>query len=149
MIGFCGNKYTTFFQLKGSLMKAVADRATLPVAHPDAGATLSKAVRNAASLLDIRQNALGRILGVSPATASRLCAGTYRLSPDRGKEWELAVLLVRLFRSLDALLGHDADARKWLASDNLGLGQTPLALMESAEGLVQVLHYVDAHRGRI
>ena len=130
-------------------MKAVADRPTLPQPHADAGATLSKAVRNAASLLDIRQNALGRILGVSPATASRLCAGTYRLSPERGKEWELAVLLVRLFRSLDALLGHDADARKWLTSDNLGLGQTPMAMMESAEGLVRVLHYVDAHRGRI
>ena len=130
-------------------MKAVADPPILAQTHPDAGATLSKAVRNAASLLDIRQNALGRILGVSPATASRLCAGTYRLSPERGKEWELAILLVRLFRSLDALLGHDADARKWLTSDNLGLGQTPLAMMESAEGLVRVLHYVDAHRGRI
>ena len=87
-------------------MKAVADRPTRPQAHPDAGATLSKAVRNAAGLLEIRQNALARILGVSPATASRLCAGTYQLSPERGKEWELAVLLVRLFRSLDALLGH-------------------------------------------
>jgi uncharacterized protein (DUF2384 family) len=149
MIGFCRNGNQTLFQQKGSSMKAVADRPTLPEAHPDAGATLSKAVRNAASLLDIRQNVLGRILGVSPATASRLCAGTYRLSPERGKEWELAILLVRLFRSLDALLGHDADARKWLNSDNLGLGQTPLAMMESAEGLVRVLGYVDAHRGRI
>jgi hypothetical protein len=39
--------------------------------------------------------------------------------------------------------------KKWLTSDNLGLGHAPLALMESAEGLVRVLHYVDAHRGRI
>jgi DNA-binding XRE family transcriptional regulator len=130
-------------------MKAAAARPVPPQAHPDASATLSKAVRNAASLLEIRQNALARILGVSPATASRLCAGTYQLSPERGKEWELAILLVRLFRSLDAMVGHDADAKKWLASDNLGLGQPPLALMESAEGLVRVLHYVDAHRGRI
>ena len=130
-------------------MKAVTARSALPQVHPDAGATLSKAVRNAAGLLEIRQNALARILGISAATASRLCAGTYQLSPERGKEWELGILLVRLFRSLDALLGHDADAKKWLNSDNLGLGRTPLALMESAEGLVSVLHYVDAHRGRI
>ena len=130
-------------------MNALAHQSNLPHPGPDAGATLSKAVRNAASLLEIRQNTLARILGVSPATASRLCAGTYQLSPERGKEWELAILLVRLFRSLDALLGHDADSRKWLNSDNLGLGQRPLAMLESAEGLVQVLHYVDAHRGRI
>jgi hypothetical protein len=58
-------------------------------------------------------------------------------------------LLVRLFRSLDALLGHDADARRWLADDNLGLQGRPLDMMESAEGLVRVLQYVDAHRGRI
>ena len=130
-------------------MSAQASRTDLPHTAPEAGATLSKAVRNAASLLEIKQNSLARILGVSPATASRLCAGTYQLSPERGKEWELAILLVRLFRSLDGLLGHDADARKWLVSDNLGLGQRPLTMMESAEGLVQVLHYVDAHRGRI
>ena len=90
-------------------MKAVADRSAVPEVHPEAGATLSKAVRNVASLLEIRQNALARILGVSPATASRLCAGAYQLSPERGKEWELGILLVRLFRSLDALLGHDAE----------------------------------------
>ena len=92
-------------------MRAASDRSNPLQAHPDAGATLSKAVRNAASLLEIRQNALARILGVSPATASRLCAGSYQLSAERGKEWELGILLVRLFRSLDALLGHDADAR--------------------------------------
>jgi hypothetical protein len=116
---------------------------------PDAAATLSKAVRNVAGLLEIRQNSLARILGISAASASRLCAGTYQLAPGRGKEWELALLLVRLFRSLDALLGHGADARAWLGSDNLGLGGKPLDMMESAEGLVRVLHYVDAHRGRI
>src|SRR5215217_8887879 len=136
MIAFCRNDFELFFQKKGLQMKAVPARSAIPQVHPDAGATLSKAVRNAAGLLEIRQNALARILGISAATASRLCAGTYQLSPERGKEWELGILLVRLFRSLDALLGHDADAKKSLNSDNLGLGRTPLALMESAEGLV-------------
>jgi uncharacterized protein (DUF2384 family) len=122
-----------------------------PVARssPEAAATLSKAVRNVAGLLEIRQNSLARILGISPATASRLCAGSYQLNRERGKEWELAVLLVRLFRSLDALLGHGTDAQRWLATENLGLQGRPLDMMESAEGLVRVLQYVDAHRGRI
>jgi len=132
-------------------MNAGASRPILSNAHalPDAAATLSKAVRNVASLLELRQSTLAGILGISAASASRLCAGTYQLSPERGKEWELALLLVRLFRSLDAMLGHGADTRTWLNSPNLALASKPLDLLESAEGLVRVLHYVDAHRGRI
>lgn len=112
-------------------------------------AAVTKAVVRAATLLQIRQSLLARILGVSSATASRLCAGQYLLSQDRHKEWEFALLFVRLFRSLDAILGHGEKARTWLAGDNLGLNARPLDLIGSAEGLVRVLHYLDAHRGRI
>jgi plasmid maintenance system antidote protein VapI len=144
-------KYRKYFSRKAIVMNAHSYPS--PASHvgsqPDPASTLSKAVRNVASLLELRQNALARILGISPATASRLCAGSYQLSPERGKEWELALLLVRLFRSLDAMVGHGADARTWLNSENLALASKPLALMETAEGLVRVLHYVDAHRGRI
>ncbi|WP_242490000.1 antitoxin Xre/MbcA/ParS toxin-binding domain-containing protein [Noviherbaspirillum cavernae] len=111
--------------------------------------TVSKAIVRAAELLQLRQSSLARILGISPATASRLCAGTYVLNPARTKEWELALLLIRLFRSLDAVLGHGESARQWLAGENLGLNGRPADLIESAEGLVRVLHYLDAHRGRI
>jgi uncharacterized protein (DUF2384 family) len=111
--------------------------------------TLTKALRNVAQLLDLKQAALARILGVSNATVSRLFAGTYLLNRERGKEWEMAVLLVRLFRSLDAMLGHGEHARQWLDGDNSGLGGRPAQLIESVEGLVRVLHYVDAHRGRV
>ncbi|RJG07269.1 DUF2384 domain-containing protein [Noviherbaspirillum cavernae] len=118
-------------------------------AQPEAGMTVSKAIVRAAELLQLRQSSLARILGISPATASRLCAGTYVLNPARTKEWELALLLIRLFRSLDAVLGHGESARQWLAGENLGLNGRPADLIESAEGLVRVLHYLDAHRGRI
>jgi plasmid maintenance system antidote protein VapI len=144
-------KQIEYFPGKAPVMNAYSHHSPASIAgpQPDPASTLSKAVRNVASLLELRQNSLARILGISAATASRLCAGSYQLSPERGKEWELALLLVRLFRSLDAMLGHGADARTWLNSDNLALASKPLALMESAEGLVRVLHYVDAHRGRI
>ena len=89
------------------------------------------------------------ILGVSEATASRLCAGHYELSPERAKEWELALLVVRLFRSLDALWGHDAAAHTWLASDNLALAARPVDLIPSVEGLVRVVNYLDNARGRL
>lgn len=116
---------------------------------PEAGATLSKAVARTLNLLELKQATLARILGVSPATVSRLCAGTYTLSPKRAKEWELALLFVRLFRSLDAILGHGDNAQKWLTGHNTALGARPLDLIETTEGLVRVVHYLDAHRGRI
>lgn len=111
--------------------------------------TLTKAVIRAAGILQIRQASVARILGVSPATVSRLYAGNYLLSPERGKEWEFALLFVRLFRSIDAILGHGDSALKWLAGHNTALNGRPAELIESTEGLVRVLHYLDAHRGRI
>ena len=67
----------------------------------------------------------------------------------RAKEWELARLLVRLFRSLDALWGHEDTARTWLASGNLALAARPRDLLRSVEGMVRVVAYLDAARGRL
>jgi len=120
----------------------------LPAALSEA-AVLSKAAVRAARLLDLTQRDVSAALGVSEATASRLFAGKYLLSPDRAKEWELARLLVRLFRSLDALWGHEDTARTWLSSDNLALAARPRDLLRSVEGMVRVVAYLDAARGRL
>ena len=112
-------------------------------------AVLSRAAVRAARLLGLSQRALAGILGISEATASRLCAGKYVLSRERAKEWELAVLLVRLFRSLDALWGHGDAARAWLDSENTALGAAPAELLPSVAGLVRVVTYLDNARGRL
>lgn len=113
-----------------------------------AAVTLSKAVARAALLLALNQAQLAKVLGLSAPTASRLIAGQWQLAPD-SKPWELATLLIRVFRSLDALTGGDSDARRaWLESHNLALSATPHSLMLQAEGLVRVLHYLDAARAR-
>lgn len=118
--------------------------------RPDAAAaTLTKAVVRAADLLGINQQTLGQVLGLSAATISRMVGGHYLLSPSKGKEWEFAVLFVRLFRALDAIVGSTDAARQWLAGDNLGLQGRPIDLIRGTEGLVRVLHYLDAHRGRV
>jgi transcriptional regulator with XRE-family HTH domain len=131
-----------------SLKSAAPARAgSLPAPAPEL--VLSKAVVRAAALLGLAQHDLAGILGVSDATVSRLCADKYRLSPQRAKEWELARLFVRFFRSLDALWGHDDVARTWLASENLALGARPRDLLASVEGLVRVVGYLDAARGRV
>jgi hypothetical protein len=68
------------------------------------------------------------------------------LAPD-SKEGQLAALLVRLFRSLDALVGNDdAQTSAWLNSPNRALNGTPRELIESPQGLVMTLQYVDAMR---
>src|SRR5438105_813151 len=101
----------------------------------DAAATLTKAVIRASNLLQVRQSSLARILGVSAATVSRLHAGSYLLTPERSKEWEFALLFIRLFRSIDAILGHGDAAHKWLAGTNTALNGRPADLIETTEGL--------------
>lgn len=118
-------------------------------ASTDPGAVLTKAVVRAAALLGLPQAAVAEILGVSRPTVTRMGQGGYRLSPAQPKSWELGTLFVRMFRSLDALLGHEAAARAWLDGPNTDLGARPVELIRSAEGLVRVVHYLDAHRGRV
>ncbi len=115
----------------------------------DAAGVLSRAVVRAARLLALPQRDVAAILGVSEATASRLFAGRYVLAPERAKEWELARLFVRFYRALDALWGHEASAHAWLTSPNLALAARPVDLLGSIEGLVRVVSYLDAARGRI
>ena len=63
---------------------------------------------------------------------------------------ELALLFLRLYRSLDALLGGDAErCRKWLHAKNLHLAGTPADLIKTVTGLVYVNDYLDAMRGKV
>lgn len=109
-------------------------------------AVLTKAVLRAAQLLDLSSAALARILGVSEASVSRLASGSRQVDPQ-SKEGELALLLVRVYRSLDALVGTDGEQRKaWMESANRALNGRPIDLIERAEGLVTVVSYLDAMR---
>lgn len=118
-----------------------------PIVEPEK--VLSNAVLKAAGILNINQAMLAKVLGISPATASRLFSGEYTLSAARKNEWDLALLFVRVFRSLDALVGHGEDARRWLQGYNKALNAKPIDLLIQIEGIVRVLNYLDAYRGRI
>src|SRR5881275_2943586 len=86
---------------------------------PDPGVILSRATVRAARFLAVTQGELAGVIGVSGATL-----------------WQLAALFVRLFRSLDAIVGSDdAAARAWLRSANSALGGVPLALISDPAGL--------------
>src|ERR1700733_12006884 len=121
----------------------------LPKSKPEPRLVLTGAVMRAAALLEITQSALAQILGLSPSTVSRMANGAYTLDEQK-KEWELGALFVRLFRSLDAVIGsNDTAAQGWLNGENSGLKGRPIDLIRSTEGLVRVVQYLDAARGRL
>lgn len=121
----------------------------MPKSIPEPEKVLSSAVLKAAGILNINQAVLAKILGISPPTASRLFNGDYTLSEARKNEWDLAILFVRVFRSLETLVGHGESARQWLQGYNKALNAKPIDLLVKIEGIVRVLHYLDAYRGRI
>ena len=117
-------------------------------AAPDPASVLTKAVLNAARLLGLRNRELALILGASEASVSRCSTG--RLIEPTSKEGELGLLFLRLFRSLDALVGGDeAKARAWLTAHNDHIGGVPAERIQRVEGLVDVVQYLDAMRGRL
>ena len=121
----------------------------LSKSKPEPRLVLTSAVLRACALLEITQSSLAQILGVSPSTVSRMANGAYTLDEQK-KEWELGALFVRLFRSLDAVIGsNDESARRWLNGENGGLKARPIDLIRSTEGLVRVVQYLDAARGRL
>ena len=109
-------------------------------------AVVTKATLNAASKLRITNKLLANIIGVSEATVSRMYSGRYLLQPEQ-KSFELAVLFVRLYRSLDAIVGgDDAVASTWLKSRNTALDGEPIAFIQTVPGLMNVIQYLDARR---
>jgi uncharacterized protein (DUF2384 family) len=108
-------------------------------------AVVTKAALRAADRLALTDALLARVLGVSAATMSRMRNEGRAL--ESGKPFELAVLFVRLYRSLDAIVGgDDAVARQWMANANTALSARPLDLIVTVTGLVNVIAYLDARR---
>ena len=113
-----------------------------------AGPVLSKAVLSAASRLGLRSRHLALVIGSSEASISRLQHG--RALDPASKEGELALLFLRVYRSLDALVGGDDEkARVWFNTSNDHVAGVPAERVRTVEGLVDVVQYLDAVRGRL
>ena len=110
---------------------------------------MTKAVLRAAARLGVSNKALAGIIGLSEASVSRMGSGTYMLAPG-DKAFDLAVLFVRLFRALDAIVhGDEAVSRTWLRNENAALGGEPLTLIQSVPGLVHAVSDLDARRALV
>jgi hypothetical protein len=70
---------------------------------------------------------------------------------ERGnKSFELAILFVRFYRSLDAIVGGDDKvAGDWIRNKNTALDAIPLELIQTVAGLVNAIEYLDSRRAPI
>jgi Protein of unknown function (DUF2384) len=110
---------------------------------------VTKATVRAAQKLGLKNRTLGAVIGLSEPTISRMSNGQYFLQPNE-KPFELGVLFVRLYRSLDAIVGGDENvARSWFNNNNSALGDAPINLVQKVGGLINVIQYLDARRARI
>ena len=127
------------------MMRTASPRSlSAPIPH----SVLAKAAISAAERLGLRHKQLAEIIGTSEASISRLRGGR-GLDPER-KEGELALLFLRVYRSLDTLVGgDDVKARNWMHAANDHLGGIPAERIRTVEGLVDVVQYLDAMRGRL
>jgi transcriptional regulator with XRE-family HTH domain len=118
-----------------------------PVANPRRdGRIVATAFLSAADRLGLTGETLAKILGVSPSSVSRLRTGDYALEPGR-KDFEFAVLFVRMYRSLDAIVGGDNTvAAAWLRNQNTALNGRPIELIQTNLGLADVIRYLDSRR---
>ncbi|WP_199084439.1 antitoxin Xre/MbcA/ParS toxin-binding domain-containing protein [Bosea sp. ASV33] len=112
-------------------------------------AVITEAAIRAADQLKIPAGAFAAIIGLDETTVTRIRRGVFGLEPGT-KPFELAVLFVRFFRSLDAIVGGDDEvAASWLASPNTFLNARPIEKLQTATGLVEVIAHLDARRALV
>lgn len=115
---------------------------------PEKAYVLANAVQNVKRMLAISNDELAVIIGVHRNTLARFFK-EQSLDPQ-SKEGELALLLIRVYRSLYALNGGNLEAiLHWLRTPNRHLQAIPLEAMKTVMGLSQVVQYLDAIRGKI
>lgn len=111
-----------------------------------ADTVLTKAVLRSAGLLGLNNTVLARAVGLSEASISRMSSGA-KVFEVGSKPAELAALVIRVYRSLDALVGNsDQHRRVWMTSYNRALNVIPKEALQTAEGLVRVVNYLDGAR---
>ena len=120
-----------------------------PAIQSDDQTLVTQAAFNAAQALGLRRAQLSRIVGLSEPTLTRMKRGQSTI--PQGKAFELALLLIRIYRALYAIVGGDEPSLKhWIKPPNRHLQESaPAELMESVEGMVAVARYLDAMRGRL
>ncbi|NJD08838.1 MAG: DUF2384 domain-containing protein [Methylococcaceae bacterium] len=112
--------------------------------QPDPAQVLATAFLKAGKELGLSQAALEQTIDRNRSSISR-----YGIDPET-KSGELALLLIRVYRSLFALVGGEGDHMKhWMKTANRHIGGIPAQQVLTIQGLVSVVEYLDAMRGKL
>ncbi len=110
--------------------------------EPNPADVLGQALLNTSSKLGLTQDRLAKIVGRSRSKLHSI--------PPESKQAEAALAVIRVYRSLFALLNGDRDEmRAWMSSPNKGTGGIPAEQIDTLEGLFRVIRYLDAIRGKV
>lgn len=110
----------------------------------DQASVLAEALSNAGKNLGMSQADLGEIIGKDRTVISR-----GRIDPG-SKAGELALLFIRCYRALFVLVGGEPQhMRHWMQTENLHTGGIPAEQIKTVQGLMTVLEYLDAMRGKV
>jgi len=117
--------------------------------QPKPEVVLSKAFCNMAKFCSFTGKDIKQMTGISESSFTRLNHGERFISPT-SKEGEIALLLLRIYRSLNAIVGNNHEkAKRWLNSQNQYFQKKPIEEMMTIPGLVSVVNYLDAMRGKL
>lgn len=120
-----------------------------PQKRVDTVNVLNKAIVKASLHLSLSQKELSQIVGASTPQLSRLFKNGTPCLNINTKEWECALLFLRMIRSLEAIIGEDPEqVQEWLSHYNYHLSAIPKELIKTIPGLHEVVIYLDAMRGQ-
>lgn len=116
--------------------------------NPTPEIVLAKAIVNASEQLGLKQAEVAEAIGMHRTAFSRL-KKLPSLDP-KSKEGQLALIVIRIARALFALTGGDEVwIKRFMRSQNKMTGGIPALQIASIEGLMAVLRFVDAIRGKV
>lgn len=110
------------------------------------GHILAKAVTRAAAQLQLSRQHIAAIIGVSEETVALVQHEIVDLEPNTGP-FRHAILLIRLYLSLKVLTAGDLrTAALWMASQNAALSTSPIDKIQTKNGLIEVVSYLDGRQ---
>lgn len=104
---------------------------------------LGRSAYSAGTYLGLSHSEVGQIVGRNRTSIDR-----NGIDPDT-KSGQLALIMIRIYRSLYALMGGDEDNMKhFMQTPNRGTGGIPAEQLHDVQGMVRVCDYLDAIRGK-
>ena len=111
-------------------------------APDDVSQVIADAVLRIADQWALTDRELGEVLGLKRSTMSRVRKGQSGIKPQSAAA-KLARQLVKIFGSLQAMVGTPDNGRLWVRAINHHLHAVPLEMMKSVDGLVHVSDYLE------